>query len=48
MFCYNQSNKVVVDVEEVNNPIELGERLQTYIKKYPEEWIFWGKSEIKN
>ncbi len=48
MFCYNQNDKIIVDVEEVNDTNELGARLKSYIKQNPEEWVFWGKNESKN
>ena len=48
MFCYIQNNNIVVDIDEINNPQEMGNLLWSYIEKNPEEWVFWGKNEKEN
>ena len=48
MFCYHKNAKIIVDIDEVKNQSELGNRLQSYLKKNPEDWIFWGKYENRN
>ena len=48
MFCYNKNGNVIIDIDKVENPLHLGERLRSYIKQHPEEWIFWGKNEASS
>ena len=43
MFCYQRNNQIVVDIDEVKSPAMLGKRLRNYLKRSPEDWIFWGK-----
>jgi lauroyl/myristoyl acyltransferase len=48
MFCYQQNDQTVVDIDEIRKPQEVGARLKSYIEKNPAEWIFWGKNEKNN
>lgn len=48
MFCYEQDDRIIVDIQEVRSSIELGNQLLNYIRKNPAEWLFWGKNGSKN
>ena len=48
IFCYQQNDKTIVDIDEIHQPQEVGTRLRSYIEKNPAEWIFWGKIEKNN
>ena len=48
MFCYQKQDKIIIDIDEVKYQCEIGNRLQSYLKKNPADWIFWGKNENQN
>ncbi|MEO0102402.1 MAG: lysophospholipid acyltransferase family protein [candidate division WOR-3 bacterium] len=43
LFAHRNGKEVIIFLKRVSSPEEFAQVAREYIKKYPEEWVFWGK-----
>lgn len=43
LFAHRDGKEIIIFLKRVSSPEEFAQVAKEYIKKYPEEWVFWGK-----